>query len=98
MKRGYTYRIEVHPVPDETGAAPSPPLVFTHHNHDDLMAVVEKTGQASGLDPASAAATALGLKLLGSVMLSEKGNPLFDCLRAPLHEFIVGLKARASKQ
>lgn len=95
MRRGYQYQIEVRPVPDPAVAElpPAEPLVFTHYNHDDLVLVAERICKSTGLDPASAAATAVGVKLLGSVMLSEKDNPLFDCLRSPLREFILNLKS-----
>ena len=35
----------------------------------------------------------VGLKLLGEVMLREKGNPLFDPLRGGMRDFIGKLKA-----
>jgi hypothetical protein len=95
MKNGYQYRIEVRPVPVQDGAQSEAPLVFRHANHDDLMMIVERIRQSTGLDPDSAASMAIGLKLLGSVMLSEKNNPLFDCLRLPMREFIGNLKALA---
>lgn len=100
MKKGHQYQVMLMPVPDEQAGADSrvrPALVFSHHNHDDLFEIVERTRMASGLEPDAAAATALGLKLLGSVMLSEKDNPLFDCLRKPLREFITELKARGAR-
>lgn len=95
MKNGYQYRIEVRPLANPDGAQCGEPLVFNHANHDDLMLIVERIRQSTGLDPDAAAATAIGLKLLGSVMLNEKNNPLFDCLRQPLREFIGNLKSAA---
>lgn len=94
MSRVHGYQITLAPLLEagddgETAAA----LVFTHSNHDDLVQIAERVRQASGLDADSAAATAVGLKLLAGVMLSERDNPLFDVLRQPLREFIQALKA-----
>lgn len=94
MSRVHGYQITLAPLVeagDDGEAAPA--LVFTHRNHDDLVQIAERVRQASGLDADSAAATAVGLKLLAGVMLSERDNPLFDVLRQPLREFIQSLKA-----
>lgn len=44
----------------------------------------------------SAAAMAVGLKLLSQTVLEHKDNPLFDGMRQPLREFMRMLKARAA--
>lgn len=95
MSRVHSYQVTFAPLMGEgsdDGETP-PALVFTHHNHDDLVQIAERVRQASCLDADSAAAIAVGLKLLGGVMLSERDNPLFDVLRQPLHEFTQALKA-----
>ncbi|CAH2602995.1 conserved protein of unknown function [Rhodovastum atsumiense] len=92
--RAYTYRITVTPTgtprPEE---AVRPPLSFEVSNHDDILAIVERSRRLTGLPPDTAAAMAVGLKLLGEVVLQEKVNPLFDPLRGALRSFIGGLKA-----
>ena len=50
--------------------------------------------QSSGLDADSSAALAVGLKLLGQVVLEHKTEPPFAALLSPLREFITALKAR----
>ncbi|WP_218568591.1 DUF3861 domain-containing protein [Pseudomonas sp. 2FG] len=97
MSRVHSYQVTLAPLPHEGGAETVPALVFTHHNHDDLMQIAERVRRVSGLDPDSAAATAVGLKLLGGVMLSERDNPLFDVLRQPLREFIQELKSLSKR-
>ena len=95
--RGHSYQIMVIPMAAATGdswRAPEP-LTFTHTNHDDIIAVVERVRETSGLDPDAAASTAIGLKLLSEIMLQEKGNPLFDPLRGATREFIRNLKTLA---
>jgi hypothetical protein len=92
MSRVHRYQITLTQLLDDAGEA-APALVFTHHNHDDLMQIVERCRQVSGLEADSAAATAVGVKLLAGVMLDERDNPLFDVLRQPLREFITALKS-----
>ncbi|OGT58773.1 MAG: hypothetical protein A3E01_03775 [Gammaproteobacteria bacterium RIFCSPHIGHO2_12_FULL_63_22] len=98
MNRVHRYQITLTPLLADDGAdADAPVLVFTHHNHDDLIQIVERVRQVSGLEADSAAATAVGLKLLGGVMLAERDNPLFDGLRQPLRQFIQMLKALSKR-
>lgn len=99
MNRVRKYRITVTTLMDEvTGlAAALAPLVFTHENHDDLTVVVDRVRKSSGLDADTAATTAIGLKLLGEVMLRQRGNALFDPLRSPLRDFIRNLKLMAAQ-
>ena len=70
-----------------------PPFSFEATNHDDILALVERARASSGLTPDDAASMLVGLKLLGEVMLREKGNPLFDPLRGGMRDFIGKLKA-----
>jgi hypothetical protein len=93
-KRHYSYRITVTPTgaPDE-GASLRPPFSFDATNHDDIIAIVERARANTGLGPDDAASVAVGLKLLGEVMLREKENPLFDPLRGGIRDFIGNLKA-----
>jgi hypothetical protein len=77
--------------PDAPDATAS--LVFMHQNHDDLLLIVERVRKSTGLDCESAAATAIGLKLLAEVMLKQRDNPLFDALRTPMRQFIHTLKS-----
>ncbi len=95
--RGYSYQITVAPLTDGAGDGPpvTEPLTFTHINHDNIIVVVERVRKSSGLDHDSAAATAIGLKLLSEVMLKERDNALFDPLRSGVREFIQSLKALA---
>jgi hypothetical protein len=97
-KKGYKYEITLTPLGRDSSGSSDPmvPLVFMHENHDDLELVVERVRNTSGLDADSAVATAVGMKLLGQVMLKQRHNPLFDVLRGPIREFIQDLKSRAS--
>jgi hypothetical protein len=95
MRRGNKYQITVMPLggdaPDTTESTAS--LVFMHENHDDLLLIVQRMRKSTGLDSESAAATAIGLKLLAEVMLKQRDNPLFDVMRTPMRQFIHALKS-----
>lgn len=95
MRRSNKYQITVTPrggdAADTTESTAS--LVFMHQNHDDLLLIVERVRKSTGLDSESAAATAIGLKLLAEVMLKQRNNPLFDVMRTPTRQFIHALKS-----
>ena len=95
VSAGYTYEVSVKLLRGRDGLPPSEPAVlsFQHVNHDDIIAIVERMRGNSGLAPDAAAAVAVGLKLLGEVMVREKRNTLFDPLRDAMREFIGKLKA-----
>lgn len=95
----YSYRVTVTPtgVPRE-GMSPRPPLSFDATCHDDIIVIVERARAGTGLAPDAAAAMAVGLKLLGEVMLHEPDNALFDPLRGGMRDFIGSLKALARGQ
>lgn len=95
---GYTYEISLKLVRTRDGSVPTDPasLTFEHVSHDDILGIVERVRHDSGLDWDASAAVAVGTKLLGEVMIREKKNPLFDPLRAGLHEFIASLKQKTT--
>jgi hypothetical protein len=98
-KKVYSYQVSLTELEHGGGRAKAAmvPLLFRHENHDDLSLIVERVQRTSGLDADSAAATAVGLKLLSEVMLRQRDNPLFDVLREPIGEFIRSLKAQTSR-
>ena len=97
--RQYSYRIKVTPTGTPSEGAPlRPPFSFEATNHDDILALVERARATTGLTPDDAASMVIGLKLLGEVMLREKGNPLFDPLRGGMRDFIGNLKALSQNQ
>lgn len=92
---GYSYEVSLNLLRGPDGLPPRQPatLRFEHANHDDVIAIVARMQSTTGLAPDAAAAVALGLKLLGEVMLKDKNNALFDPLRAAMREFIGKLKS-----
>jgi hypothetical protein len=92
-----TYRVTLTPLASGTSVKASlDPVEFIHHNHDDLARIVGVAQASSGLAAESAAAMAVGLKLLAETVLEHKDNPLFDGVRQPLRDFIQTLKSRAA--
>jgi len=94
MKKRHSYQVMVTAVAEPGALGPSSEIVFTHHNHDDLAHIVTLVRESSGLDADASAALAIGLKLLGNVVLEHKTEPPFAALLSPLREFIAALKAR----
>ncbi len=94
MKR-HRYRLTVEHISDSRGGpVHNKPLQFEVMNHDDIIAVVtwlRERGDFS--DKESAAALGVGLKLLGGVLLDNKGNPLFSSFLPHLYQFVKELKA-----
>jgi len=70
----HLYRITVEPVPGPGGEPTGEPLRFEAESHDDLFAIVEKLRARPDFDPDASPAFALGLKLLGSVLLARRGQ------------------------
>lgn len=94
LKR-HTYRVLLHPLDADSPQA-GKAIEFLHRNHDELSGIVDRVQATSGLPAESAAALAVGLKLLAQTMLDHQDDPLFQGLRQPLRDFIGVLKARAA--
>lgn len=95
--RRNTYRVTLTPLASDADVKASLEAVeFIHHNHDDVARIVGLAQASSGLSAESAAAMAVGLKLLAETVLQHKDNPLFDGMRQPLRDFIQTLKSRAA--
>lgn len=95
-KRQHRYKITL-----EHCAASSPeqplhePLQLDFANHDDLFAIVQRVQDANFLPPDQSAELALGVKLLGNVLLTNREHPLFTELSQAFGEFVRKLKSHA---
>lgn len=94
LKR-HAYQVQLHPLDADSPQA-GKVIEFHHCNHDELSGIVDRVRATSGLPVESAAALAVGLKLLAQTMLDHRDDPLFQGLRPPLRDFIGTLKARAA--
>ncbi|CDY75627.1 hypothetical protein BGLT_04526 [Caballeronia glathei] len=93
--KGHHYRITVEHTANPKGTDElHAPLTFEAINHDEVLAIVDRARANSGFPPDEAAQFAMGLKLLGEVMLKHRDDPLFADLREPYRAFIGRVKAR----
>lgn len=91
----HRYRITVEHLVDQNGAPSihSAPLQFETGNHDDIFAVVARIQGRGDLPTESATAFAVGLKLLGEVMLENRQHPLFADFLPQFGQFMKQLKS-----
>ena len=75
------------PIADET-------LVFQAPNHDNIFDIVKMTDQREGFTPEMAQRFAVGLKLIGEVMLENKEHPLFAELKPHFMEMMKVIKGK----
>ncbi|GAL03467.1 DUF3861 domain-containing protein [Photobacterium aphoticum] len=85
-KRGHEYRITI----EEVGEAKT--LTFTVQDREDLMAIVEKVKQGSGLEENDATRVGVALRLLGPVMMADRKHPLFADFMPHFRQFMNNLK------
>jgi hypothetical protein len=66
---------------------------FEVENHDDIVAIARRMNGRFELDEASSQAMAIGMKLLGEVVLKNRSRAPFDQVRPALGEFNKAVKA-----
>ncbi len=82
---GHVYTITVEPA----DAAGGERLEFQAESHDDILALARKVGR----DDPRRLRLLVGLKLLGGVLLEDKGNPLYQDFLPQFGRFMQRLKA-----
>ncbi len=92
----HQYRIIVEHLTDEQGnTVQADPLQFNAPNHDNIFQIIEKIQQRDGFTPEMAQRFAVGLKLMGEVMLENRKHPLFEQLRPHFLEMMKIIKGKA---
>lgn len=86
----YHFKISVQSVDDPDAA----PLDFQIESHDNLIATVDRVRSANVVSEEEAPALAIGLKLLGEVLIRRRDEPMFQDLWKAVSSFIKRLKAR----
>ena len=76
-----------NPVTDE-------PLVFQAPSHDNIFDIVKLREQRENITPEMAQRFAVGLKLMGEVMLENKEYPLFAELKPHFMEIMKAVKRK----
>jgi len=93
MRNAHHYRVTIeHIHPEEETTIQSMQLAL--EERDDMFAIVDKMKQSSGLEANTAARFAVGLKLLGPVMMEQRKNPLFAELMPHFGRFMGNLKRK----
>lgn len=90
----HRFRITVEHLADAQGnpSTREVPLQFEVGNHDDIIAIVERTRERGQFPADTAAAFAVGLKLFSEVMLENRDHPLFAEFAPHFGEFMKNLK------
>ena len=90
-KSGHRFRVTVEALaPDATPTDRS--IQFEIVNHDDILAIVERVQARDILPEEERAPFAVGLKMLGEVLLHNRRDPLFADLAAAFGDFMKKLK------
>lgn len=94
--KSHHYRITVEHTADPQGNVPNPPasVQFNAANHDELLGIIARIRARGEFDADTSASFALGLKLLGEVMLTHRDHPLFTELGPAFGQFMKRLKGR----
>ena len=91
----HQYRVTLEYVADaDNNPVNVAPLQFSAPNHDDILAIIGKMSSRSELSQNDLARFVVGLKLMGEVMLENKGDPLFSALQPHFSAFMKELKKR----
>jgi hypothetical protein len=93
MKQEKQYRITVEEIGSDEGKS----LQFEYQDREDLLMVIEKLKQGSGLAPETATKLALALRLLGPVMMRDHKHPLFVDFMPHFKHFMHNLKSTVKK-
>lgn len=98
--KSHRYRVTVEhlALPDGTPPVAPAALHFEATNHDDLLAIVARVRQRGDFEGDHAAALAIGMKLLGEVMLLHRGHPLFAEFAPHFGAFMRHIKQSPSKR
>lgn len=91
----HQYRVTLERTADADGNLVSGDVLqFDAPNHDNIADIVERIGQREGFTSETAARFAVGLKLMGEVMLENKENPLFAELKPHFMEIMKVIKGK----
>ncbi len=93
MKKN-VYHMDIAPVKNKDGddISAGEHIVFDFECHDDLKQILDRVGVIEGLDQQQTQSFAIGLKLLGEVMLENRNHPLFAEFSPHFGQFMKKLK------
>jgi hypothetical protein len=91
MKHHYAVEVAEHAA--QPDGSPGARFDFTFESHDDLHAIVERLREKRLFDDNETRAFVAGLKVLGSVLLAHRNEPLFAEFAGAFGSFMKRLKA-----
>lgn len=95
MKKGHRYRVTVEHLATPNGEGEThAPLSFETLNHDDILAIADRSVAGGLYARDESLALAIGLKLFTEVMLGHREDPLFAELQPAMRAFIGRFKER----
>ncbi|MBF9003211.1 MULTISPECIES: DUF3861 domain-containing protein [Vibrio] len=88
------YHIDIAPLKNKDGSDISSEehIAFDFESHDDLKQILSKVGIIEGLDKKQTHSFAIGLKMLGEIMLEHRKHPLFHEFSPHFGQFMKKLK------
>ena len=94
MKK-HQFRITLEHTADKDGTPVlTAPLTFDAPNHDNIFDIIGLMQEREGFTPEMAQRFAVGLKLMGEVMLENKDNPPFAELKPYFMEIMKAVKRK----
>lgn len=87
-RKNNTYRISIEDVNSETGES----LQLEFQDRENLLDIVDKMKQGSGLKEQEATRVAIALRLLGPVMMENRKHALFADFMPHFKSFMHNLK------
>ena len=95
----HQYRVTLEHLLDKQGQAVTErqPLQFETACHDDIAAIVEKLKNRSDFPADSVESFAVGLKLLGEVLVEQRHHPIFADFFPHFKQFMKTLKEEKAK-
>ncbi|AZR59003.1 DUF3861 domain-containing protein [Eikenella corrodens] len=91
----HQFRLTLEHLADKDGnPVAAEPLVFLAPNHDNIFDIVKLMEQREGFTPEMAQRFAVGLKLMGEVMMENKEHPLFVELKPHFTEMMKVIKGK----
>ncbi|QIZ76397.1 DUF3861 domain-containing protein [Ferrimonas lipolytica] len=97
MKQPHHYRVTIEEIDPESQQA-SATLQFEFDDREDMLNVVDKIGQHSGLEKADATRVGVALRLLGPVMMGNRKHALFSDFMPHFKTFMHNLKTTVKQQ
>lgn len=91
----HQFRVTLEHTADKDGNPVSAaPLTFDAPNHDNIFDIIGFMQEREGFTPEIAQRFAVGLKLMGEVMMENKDNPLFIELKPHFMEIMKVIKGK----